>query len=484
MTTKFPWHARRAVSVRHALAVGLVGASFALLASCDSSTAPPPRGAKAAINREQSSTEDADPKATIVVGTGDPGIDVPAVQAAVDQGGAVVLEGHFSFDKAPTKPLAPNLFQAPPGLAYAPAAEVLVSKAVTISGTGEPAAVMTTIEAGTIPFYVDAPGQKVTIRRLRFVRPTSSAILVYAVSDLEIASTAIAGVVPFKNLSDAIGINTSGPPPTLTAPGHPENVSGTLNVVHNDVDVAGGTTADNTLGIVVFAAGTPGAPIEAHITGNRITNTTEPAINFRQIDGRASVIHNVITTGTVAPNVTRDQAIRVANTGFYRIAGNFIDCQWANADAEAIGVFSNVASWPVAHAVVENNEVNMSAPAGTVFTAFSAGIGLFGFAQDNVVRHNTIRGHARAALSIPVFPLSPQAPAAPQDNVFSDNRFDDFTPAVADIFVGAHALSTRIVGPGTVEDEGEGTIIMSLGTQRKCRLSPAALHDSCARGSE
>src|ERR1700737_1876693 len=40
----------------------------------------------------------------VVVGTGDPNIDVPAVQAAVDQGGRVVLMGHFSFDRPPTKP--------------------------------------------------------------------------------------------------------------------------------------------------------------------------------------------------------------------------------------------------------------------------------------------------------------------------------------------------------------------------------------------
>ena len=37
-----------------------------------------------------------------VVGTGDPIVDVPAVQAAVDQGGRVILKGHFSFDAPPT----------------------------------------------------------------------------------------------------------------------------------------------------------------------------------------------------------------------------------------------------------------------------------------------------------------------------------------------------------------------------------------------
>ena len=87
----------------------------------------------------------------VVVGTGNPDIDVPAVQAAVDQGGDVVLKGHFSFDRPPTIPTATALLG---GFAM-----VLVSRAVTISGgrdengnlrdeDGE----MTTIEGGSTPF--------------------------------------------------------------------------------------------------------------------------------------------------------------------------------------------------------------------------------------------------------------------------------------------------------------------------------------------
>src|SRR6516162_11495526 len=98
---------------------------------------------------------------TVVVGTGNPDVDVPAVQAAVDQGGEVTLDGRFSFDRPPTipTPLVP--------------ATILVSTTVVI--TGAPHA---SIEAGTIPFYVQAPGASVTIQKLDFVRPKNSAILV------------------------------------------------------------------------------------------------------------------------------------------------------------------------------------------------------------------------------------------------------------------------------------------------------------------
>src|SRR5262252_2778570 len=60
---------------------------------------------------------------TVVDGTGCPELDVPAVQAAVDQGGEVILRGHFSFDAEPTVPTA-----------MWGAAMVLVSRPVTISG--------------------------------------------------------------------------------------------------------------------------------------------------------------------------------------------------------------------------------------------------------------------------------------------------------------------------------------------------------------
>src|SRR5262249_57360942 len=92
---------------------------------------------------------------TVVVGTGNPDIDVPAVQAAVDQGGDVILQGHFSFDRPPTIPLPFGVGQR---------AMIVVSQGVTITGArdedgerthedGE----MTSIEAGTEPFYVHAP---------------------------------------------------------------------------------------------------------------------------------------------------------------------------------------------------------------------------------------------------------------------------------------------------------------------------------------
>jgi len=431
----------------HLLYVAL--ASALLFAACESGTTPTsPRG-----NRITHALHDeGDDDAVVVVGAGDPAVDIPAVQAAVDHGGTVVLKGHFSFRAPPTKPVASSLARFPA------AAEVSVSRSVTIVGADD-GGEMPTIDGGTIPFYIEAPGAVVRIRRIRFVTPIASAVFVYAVNGLQLASNRIEGLQPFAGLGEAISVSSTVSVPSPSSPGSPQNIAGRLSVVQNYIDAIGGTSHDNTLGVTVFSAGVPGAEVEVDVSGNTIKNTTEPAINFRRIVGRAFITHNVIVTGSLAGNALRNQAIRAANIGTYVIAQNSIDCGWAVPDAEGIGVFSQFAAWPVDHAIVADNDVTMSAPAGTAFTAFSAGVGVYGFASDNVAERNTIRGHALAGLSLPVFPLPPAAPASPQDNAFLRNRFVSFVPSVADIFVGQHSIGTRIVGSGTVVDQRDGTTI-------------------------
>jgi hypothetical protein len=386
---------------------------------------------------------------TVVVGTGDPNIDVPAVQAAVDQGGNVILKGHFSFDTLPPIPPRP-----PPLDGYGPAM-VLVSKAVSISGVQDEHGETTSIEGGQVPFEVEALGSSVRIQNLHFVHSKARAITVFAVSGLVIASCKIEGVEP-ANTRGGINISTSFNPPTPDQPGQPGNVSGTLLIVNNDIDI-GGTVVDNSLGVVIFSVGTPGAGVDIYVSGNNIRNTTEPAINIRYIAGRAQVVGNVITTGSVAGPAARPQAIRVVNTGSYLIAHNSIDCGWAVPDAQGIGVFSQFVEWPLERSIVVDNDVTMSPPEDTVFTDQSAGISISGFAQGNVVLNNRIRGRAQAALSAVRW-----MGGIPADNAFVLNRFDKFEPALADVFVDEGVIRTLIVGPGTVEDRGVDTIIERL----------------------
>jgi hypothetical protein len=98
-------------------------------------------------------------QATVVIGTGNPDVDVPAVQAAVNLGGEVVLRGHFSFNTPPTIPTALQAVGFPP-------ATILISKAVAVSGAED-----AIIERGTIPFYVAAPGASVSIQKCALREP-------------------------------------------------------------------------------------------------------------------------------------------------------------------------------------------------------------------------------------------------------------------------------------------------------------------------
>src|SRR5437763_11509122 len=177
---------------------------------------------------------------TVVVGTGDPDIDIAAVQTAVDGGGAVTLRGHFSFDNPPTRHgTLPDLM-----------ATILVSKEVTISGAWDERGEMTTIEGGEIPFAVEAPGAAVRIEKLRFLRPKLYGIFADAVSGLTIESCTIERLEPLPGPQQSTGmlygsgitVATLLGLPNRERPGHPGNIAGTLSIPNNQISVS--ETAD------------------------------------------------------------------------------------------------------------------------------------------------------------------------------------------------------------------------------------------------
>jgi hypothetical protein len=210
----------------------------------------------------------------------------------------------------------------------------------------------------------------------------------------------------------------------------------------------------------VYSVGqSPDNEADIYVSGNKIRNTTEPAINFRHIGGRAYVEGNEIETGPVSSTVAaRPDVIRTVNTGSYVIAHNTILCEWPAPDAAGIGVFSQIAAWPMEHAVVRDNSVTMSPPPGVIFIVPSAGIEIMGFTGDNVVANNRIRGSARAALAV-----DPFKGGIPGNNTFINNRLDDFEASSADIFIGEGVTDTLLFGQeGTIEDQGVNTVIVPL----------------------
>jgi hypothetical protein len=140
-------------------------------------------------------------------------------------------------------------------------------------------------------------------------------------------------------------------------------------------------------------------------------------INIRHIQGRVRVLGNTVQT---SPETVGDvDAVRLVNANSILMANNTVECKWPNA--AGIQVFSPFAEWPTRHAVVEANDVLMSPGPGVSVGNYSAGISIRGFADSVVIRHNTIRGRARAALAMYSF-----RGGVPADNAFIDNRLDGF----------------------------------------------------------
>jgi hypothetical protein len=336
------------------------------------------------------------PAQTVVTGTGNPDLDVAAVQAAVDLGGFVELRGQFSFDNPPAmRGELPDLV-----------ATVLVSKTVSISGTWDEHGEMTTIKGGEIPFAIEARGAEVRIERLRFVRPKLFTIFVDAVSGLAIESCTIEDVQPrllpgnSSGLTSGLGIyiSTVMGLPVPERLGNPGNVSGKVVIRGNQISGVGG--ADHGMGIMVANVGIREKPVDVDISGNAIRGSSLKGVNVTQIGGQAHVEHNVIATGANTGRTGgRFAGIHCGGSGSYVIAHNVIDV----ADPDAAGI--RVRGYPalgaaIDRAIITDNDVTMSTGESARFGVGSAGIEIVGLARGTIVQGNRIRGRARSGLSV------------------------------------------------------------------------------------
>jgi hypothetical protein len=397
-------------------------------------------------------------RVTTLVGTGDPAIDVPAVQAAVDQGGHVTLKGHFSFDTPPTVAARFN-----GALGTLPTlGTILISKAVAISGMPDDQGEMTTIEDGTTPFYIEAPGARIRIQGLHFIHSKSCAILVVAAHDVVIESNKIEGPVRAMPLNFVYGISLVGNVDAFAAGyggGNADDLAGTLRIANNDIDLQAPEGGGPFIAIEYIGVGkSPDREADVYISGNNIVNSSERPINIYSVGGRAYIERNSITTSS-GPGINvmpSGDVMHIVGPGSFLIAHNTINCLWSSGLQAGIRLMTR-ANEPVSHALVVENDINMSAPEGTKFGATSAAIEVRGAGADNIVANNRISGRANFALSVV------GQNGTPQSTAFSMNDLSGFSSAQADVFVDAGGTNTIVVGAqGTVEDHGSGTIIVPV----------------------
>jgi hypothetical protein len=314
---------------------------------------------------------------TVVYPTGIFPTDVQNVQAAIDQGGTVLLKATDSVGH----PLAFN-FGTPQHLL--PLRAVIVQNDVSIIGEVVGAS-HTTVSGGSTPFRVF--GGKNSIQEINFDGPLAHAILVGASSGTSITGNQIENVVPDPlpvGFTQADGIDVSG--------SNPADISGNLVISGNTF---GDLTGDFAIGIQVDS-------VTANVTisnnsfrlGQSVTD-----LGFFSSDAIACIrCHSAVTisgnTIAIGPGVVFAGIIIIGGADArYHVATNAINSQSPWADGiDVVGVTGDPG--PTVAAVIENNRI-------TVHNAenFFGGIGLFGAVSNSTIQGNTIRGDAGVALN-------------------------------------------------------------------------------------
>jgi hypothetical protein len=380
-----------------------------------------------------------------VTGTGDPAVDVPAVQAAVTAGGKVTLVGTFDFGAT---------------------GRVVISRDVDIRGTDG-----ATVKGGFFTFLsplpalpITTPGPAIRIRGLSFDGALRSPIHVAYARSVEVRGNRIANVrpwvvtpanpavpIPGFRLQQGIILGTYYAYPPAVVPGA---FTGSVTVAGNDLEMTGDAPSQTLCqGIVLMR----GWGVKARIAENTIAGCSRNAIevldNVRDQagHGRIEVVENRIhapAIGVPFPTPNRPNGIVIgwffdpsgaidpARNVRHRVAENDVTC-----DGQfSTGIFANTAGVAIAE--------NRIAVAGT---------GAFGIALASPggrLAENRIRGSGRAAMSLfPFFPSLPQL--TPGGNRLACNDVSGFTSSVADLILAGN--DNVVTGfTGSVLDQGTG----------------------------
>jgi hypothetical protein len=381
---------------------------------------------------------------TMIVGQNNPGVDIQAVQKAVDQGGTVNLKGIFDFgDKGRVK----------------------ITKDVKIIGEidakGSP---LTKIKGGFWTFHSplptkwppEVPGPKITIQSIHFDGGLWVPINLAYSSGATISNNKITNVRPFLMPQQIPGIGTMsmqhgiycGPqwaqmrlPPEKRA--YTPNVfTGNLNISDNEIDVAN----DNpfkTMGQGIFVIRTTG--INAQIFGNTVFNSSRTSIetkdNYLGKDGSGMIIirdNKIVTSMEGIPFPTPATPIGIVAGWFDDISGGLdpqrnIKYAVLNNGIRTRGKTS-VGIGALTDGVVIVNNAILSEGA----EAFGLGV----YSSDGYIAYNRIEGTSTR----PAMLIRPLKPLKGSKNVFVDNDLKKFKSSTADVVFDKDACHNSFIG--------------------------------------
>ena len=362
---------------------------------------------------------------TIVYPTGQYPTDVQSVQAALDQGGTILL-------KATNASGAPTAFDFGPAV-VGPGFATFSRDAEIV---GEQAnGVATTIAGGFYPLR-SFSAITAAVRNVLFNRPLHGAVFF---EQPPTANTEITGIV----ISHVVGRELA-PPQTFGE----AMVVGGGRVVIND-NIVDHVDADSGIGITQLDSA---GPVE--ILRNRVAGTSENSIECTRNHGIVRIEDN-----TVRPGPTVDGfggfGIEVNGTGDYLVLRNDIVIE--TPGAIGIFVFGTLGFnfGPVANPVVEANRIAMR-PAGTIDgSLFNDGIDLGGLVTAAYVGQNHVDGPGFSAFSLFAAAFDPSQPSDLGFNTYVGNNIAGAQAQFADMFLDTPTHDNMVKGMSrTVLDLG------------------------------
>jgi hypothetical protein len=390
-----------------------------------------------------------------VVGQDNPAVDVQAVQAAVSQGGEILLKKTFDFGEK---------------------GSVIINKDVKIvgekAGQGVPA---TKIKGGTRTFFSPlpaqlpppTPGPKIAIQNIHFDGTLAFPIHVAYCSGATITGNKITNVrpvvTPQVNLSVGVMVGSSLVQPPATRKYLPGAITGIITIADNDLDMANDTPA-KTLGYGIFVTWTTG--ITLRISENTIQNCSRSAIealdSYLGDDGSGSVVirdNKIITAteGIKSPTPQTPNGILV---------GWFLDGTGAGASnpkqnmkhtimnnsIKALGETSMGVCIVTNEATVENNQISTEKQSASPITVRGA--------QCQIVK-NRIQGSGATAILIG--PSQALTALTGSNNKCEDNDVSAFKASVAEVSLEKNSKNNIVIGSsGRAKDLGIDNKIAGL----------------------
>jgi len=374
-----------------------------------------------------------------IVGQNNPVVDVPAVQAALDQGGMVRLNGTFNFGST---------------------GSVFITKDVDISGEKR-----TMVRGGRLTFNAKIPdqlppgnaGPKVTISDIHFDGATFAPIHLGHVRGAVVQGNKITRVRTV-NYTPAMDTNAGvivGPRvlrPTTYVPGV---ATGTIIIRDNEIDVTPANLL-KTMGWGVFVAWTTGANLI--VIHNTISGAGRAAVgsldNYLGPDGTGKILiaHNQITTpaeGIYYPTKCAPNGIMAG--WYFDMSATFDAAKNAPVEVSHNKITTN-GKWSngiiVSHngAVVNSNDVKL------IGGQLPDSRGIASMCPNVRAVGNRVSGTAAIG-----FYFLDWSPCTSSNGYYVDNNLKDFAGLSADLHFVAGANNNIWIGPyQSLLDKGTG----------------------------